>query len=118
MSPPVQELRSAYKLPSHVIANPVRTLGVAIPCRNYRMHTNLQPEIATAQAPRNDKQGTLRVSLRTQCAHWVWQSRAGTIKYVQICSFVPFAAYAVYGDMSPVYRCCRGVCAMMETKDG
>ena len=47
MSPPVQELRSAYKLPSHVIANPVRTLGVAIPCRNYRMHINLQPEIAT-----------------------------------------------------------------------
>ena len=65
MSPPVQELRSAYKLPSHVIANPVRTLGVAIPCRNYRMHINLQPEIATgASALAMTGRGSFPVSLQ------------------------------------------------------
>ena len=40
MSPPVQELPTPHKPPSHVIANPVRTPGVAISCRNYRLHTN------------------------------------------------------------------------------
>ena len=40
MSPPMPELPTAYKLPSHVIANPVRTLGVAISCRNHRLLTS------------------------------------------------------------------------------
>ena len=43
MSPTVQELPILYKPTHHVIANPVRTPGVAISCRNYRLHTTPSP---------------------------------------------------------------------------
>ena len=39
-------------------------------------------------------QGGIPVSLRTQCAHWVWQSRAGTTDCVQTRLCLPSAAYA------------------------
>ena len=98
MSPAVQELPTAYKLPSHVIANPVRTLGVAISCRNHRLLISSFVCIARR----------LRGRRGDACERRLWRRkrarRSGRIKATDKWALPTQTEPLIQQNMSPPYR--------------
>ena len=89
-----------------VIANPVRTLGVAISCRNYPLPTNSFMPTACRFADGTPSRRALRSAYEAVLESFSFNSivgadsirpRAGTTDCVKICSPVPSAASRTAG---------------------